>query len=146
MVIIKTHENLYKNVNENMFSFTFLCKILCICNFGIFVPIFMKLSPKCRTKELGMNMVCTIFGSFCSFLNWEGADIWPQIRPRKIPGHALTHSLTASSEPLAQIKNIFQQIFLLKPQFTKIAQNVLLLPNKMAARAKNRKLEDPDEM
>ena len=44
----------------------------------------MKFSPKCRTKKLGM--IYTILGSFCSFLNWEGADIWPRIRPRKIPG------------------------------------------------------------
>ena len=43
----------------------------------------MKFSPKCRTKILGM--MYTILGSFCSFLNWEGADIRPQIRPRKIP-------------------------------------------------------------
>ena len=24
--------------------------------------------------------------SFFSFLNWEGAEYWPKIRPRKIPG------------------------------------------------------------
>ena len=43
----------------------------------------MKLSSKCRTKKLGM--IFTILGKFCSFLTWEGAYIWPQIRPRKIP-------------------------------------------------------------
>ena len=43
----------------------------------------MKLSPKCRTKKLGM--MYTIYGSFCSFLNWDGADVRPQIRPRNIP-------------------------------------------------------------
>ena len=43
----------------------------------------MKFSPNCRTKKL--VMIYTILGSFCSFLNWEGADIQPQIRPRKIP-------------------------------------------------------------
>ena len=32
-----------------------------------------------------MGMINTIWGSFCSFLNWEGADIWPLIRPKKIP-------------------------------------------------------------
>ena len=42
----------------------------------------MKFPPKCRTKKLGM--VYTILGIFRSFLNWEGADIHPQIRPRKI--------------------------------------------------------------
>ena len=42
----------------------------------------MKFSPKCRTKKFGI--IYTILGSFCSFLNWEGAVIWPQIRPRKI--------------------------------------------------------------
>ena len=45
----------------------------------------MNCSPKCRTKKLGM--IYTILGRFCSFfLNWEGADIRLQIRPRKIPG------------------------------------------------------------
>ena len=44
----------------------------------------MKFSPKCRTKKLGM--IYTILGSFCSFSNWEGANIRPQIRLRKIPG------------------------------------------------------------
>ena len=43
----------------------------------------MKFSRKCRTKKLGM--IYTILGSFCSFLNWEGTYIWPQIRPWKIP-------------------------------------------------------------
>ena len=62
-------------LNESMFSFTFLCKFSCICNFAIFVRIFIKFSPKCRTKKLG---------SFCSFFNWEGANVLPQIRPRKI--------------------------------------------------------------
>ena len=83
MPFIKTHENLHKNVNENMFSFTFLCKFPCSCNFAIFVRIFMKFSPKCRTKKLGM--ICTILGSFCSLLNPEGGNIWPKIRPGKIP-------------------------------------------------------------
>ena len=45
---IKMQENLYKNVNENMFSFTLLCKFSYTCNFAIFVQIFMKFSPKCR--------------------------------------------------------------------------------------------------
>ena len=68
-----------KNVNENMLSFTFLCNFSRICNFAVFVWIFMKFLLKCRTKKLGM--VYTILGSFCSFLNWEGAYIRPQIRP-----------------------------------------------------------------
>ena len=29
-------------MNENMFSFTFLCKFSCICNFSTFVQIFMR--------------------------------------------------------------------------------------------------------
>ena len=36
----------------------------------------MKLSPKVRTKKLGI--IYTIFGSFCSFLFLVGADIQPQ--------------------------------------------------------------------
>ena len=43
----------------------------------------MKFPTKCRTKKLGMKN--TILGSFCSCLNWEGANIRPQIRPRKTP-------------------------------------------------------------
>ena len=62
---IKINENLHKNVNENMFSFTFLFKFSLICNFAIFGQIFMKFSPKCRTRKLGM--INTILGSFCSF-------------------------------------------------------------------------------
>ena len=42
----------------------------------------MKFLPRYRTKKLGI--IYTIFGSFYSFLNWEGADIRSQIRPRKI--------------------------------------------------------------
>ena len=47
----------------------------------------MNFPLKCRTKQLGM--LYTILGIFCSFLNWKRADIWPQIRLRKIPmlGH-----------------------------------------------------------
>ena len=43
----------------------------------------MKFSPNYRTKKLGM--IYTILGFFCSFFNWEGADIQPQMRPREIP-------------------------------------------------------------
>ena len=39
----------------------------------------MKFPTKCRTMKL--VMIYTILGSFCSFLNWEGAQNWP----RKIP-------------------------------------------------------------
>ena len=46
MPFIKTH------VNENMFS--------CICNFAILFWIFMKFSPKCRTKVLGMGIFLLI--------------------------------------------------------------------------------------
>ena len=80
---IKTHENLYENVNDNMFSFTFLCKFSCILTLLFFVRIFMIFLPKCRTKRSGM--IYTILESFCLFLNWERADIWPQIMSRKIP-------------------------------------------------------------
>ena len=50
---------------------------------AIFVLVFMKFSPKCRTKKFGM--IYSILGNFCLFVNWEGADIRPQIRLRKIP-------------------------------------------------------------
>ena len=81
--IIKTHENLHKNVNENMFSFTFFCKFSCIGNFGIIVWIFVKFPPKFNKKKLGM--IYSTKGSLCSFVNWEGDGIRRQIRPRKIP-------------------------------------------------------------
>ena len=32
-----------------------------------------------------MGMIYTILGSFLLIFEWEGAVIWPQIRPRKIP-------------------------------------------------------------
>ena len=83
----KTHENLHKNVNENMFSyenmfsFTFYANFLASVTF-LFVWIFVKFSPKSRTKKLGM--IYTVLGCFCSFLNWKGAYIQPQIRSMKI--------------------------------------------------------------
>ena len=39
-----------------------LYKFSCICNFAIFVQIFMKFPPKCRIMKLGM--IFTIFGMF----------------------------------------------------------------------------------
>ena len=74
MPTIKTHEKLRKNVNEN---------------FRIFLRIFMKFSAKFRTKK--MRIIYTILSSFCSFLNWEGADMGPQIRPRKIPDYYIDY-------------------------------------------------------
>ena len=78
MSIIKTRENLYKNVNENTFSFTFLCKISCICNFGIFVWIFMKFLRICRTKKLGMINMYIILGSFYLFFVGKGPIFGPK--------------------------------------------------------------------
>ena len=68
----KNYEKFHKIMNENMFSFTFLCIFSCICKFGIFVCFFMKFSPKCRTKKLGM--IYTILGNFCLFL--AGLSLW----------------------------------------------------------------------
>ena len=62
--VIITHQNV--NVN--------------ICNFPIFGPIFMKVSPKSR-----LGIFFTVLGSFGSIYSWEGADNRPQIRHRKIP-------------------------------------------------------------
>ena len=53
------------------------------CNMAIFGRMFMKFSLMGRTSELGMFYA--ILGSFYSFFSWEGADIRPQIRLRKIP-------------------------------------------------------------
>ena len=75
----KNSEKLHKNVNKNMFPFTFLCNFhASVKFFGIFVPIFMEFSPKSRTKKLGM--IYTILESIFSFLNWEGADIRSQMK------------------------------------------------------------------
>ena len=41
--------------------------------FGIFDWIFMKFSPNCRAKKLGIIYI--ILGSFGSFFNWEEAVI-----------------------------------------------------------------------
>ena len=81
-----TQENLYKNVKENYENVVFihiLCKFSCICNFAIFVRIFINFSPKCRSKKLGM--IYTILGNFAHFFNWERADIRLPIRHKKIP-------------------------------------------------------------
>ena len=51
--------------------------------FSIFYRTVMKFSLKYKTNKFGM--IYTILGNFCSFLNWEGAVIQPQIRPRNIP-------------------------------------------------------------
>ena len=65
------------------------CVNIDICNFADwsnfwsdFHEIFIKLYS---AKRLGM--LFTILRSFCSFLDWEGTDTQPQIRPRKISGH-----------------------------------------------------------
>ena len=65
-----------KKVNENMFSFTFLCKFSLICNFAIFAWIFMKFPPKCRTKKLGM--IYTILGHLAHFLIGMGPIFGPK--------------------------------------------------------------------
>ena len=83
-----------------MFSFTFLCKFSCICNFAIFVQIFMKFAPKCRTNKLWM--IYTILGSFHTFFNWERADTRPQIRPRKIPVYE-DHGITVGPTELLSL-------------------------------------------
>ena len=50
---------------------------------AIFVGIFMKFLPKCRTKKLRIKI--HHFGKFLLILNWESTVIRPQIRLRKIP-------------------------------------------------------------
>ena len=58
-------------------------------------PIFMNYSPNCISKKLGMTNI--ILESFCSFFNWDGANIQAKIRPRKtigiciLQGHAVAH-------------------------------------------------------
>ena len=55
-----------------------------LCYFAAYAMIFMKFSPKCRaTYEF--EILITILGSFCSFLNSKGVYIGPQNRSRKIP-------------------------------------------------------------
>ena len=76
--------------------------------------IFMKFSPKCRTKKLGM---ITPFWEVFALLNWERAIIRPQIRPRKIPVSSLPHCVTEpgrSSQMLDTIKYNGSLIFVLR--------------------------------
>ena len=74
-----------------------------------------RLLIKCKTKKLGM--IYTILGCFCSFFNWEGADILPQIRPRKSPASQPLHTDLDSLCTQILINNIFMRkivnIFLL---------------------------------
>ena len=93
-----------------MFSFTFLCKFSCICDFAIFVRIFMKFSPKCRSKKLGM--IYTILGSFCSFFNWKRADIRPKIWPRKIPVIRMPISATWTLFINQNLHEVMKEIYL----------------------------------
>ena len=65
---------------KTCFIHIFMQIFMLLCYFCF--RIFMKFSSKCRTKKLGM--IYTIFGSFCLFYNWDGANIRPKIRPRKI--------------------------------------------------------------
>ena len=59
------------------------CENIITCNFANFGPIFTKFAPKCKPTESGR--LFTILGSFCSFLDWKGADIRPKNWPRKVP-------------------------------------------------------------
>ena len=45
----------------------------CICNFSIFVKIFLKFSPKCRTKKLG---IIYTFGKFLLHYELERGSIF----------------------------------------------------------------------
>ena len=68
-----------------------------ILNFAILVQIS-------KTKQLGM--IYTILGSFCSFFNWEGTDIRPKIRHRKIPGNEFCFSeVHEVMRPMASVEN-----------------------------------------
>ena len=49
-----------------------------------FCSDFHEIFTKIKSLIFG-NDIHSFLGSFCSFLNWEGGDIWLQIRPRKIP-------------------------------------------------------------
>ena len=69
----------------------------------------MKFSLKCRAKKLGM--IYAILGSFCSFLNWEGADIQPQIRHRKIPDTVLMRLINKKIITILHSKYLLIWIF-----------------------------------
>ena len=73
-------------------------QIFMLSNFAILVLIFMNVSPKCRTKELGI--IYSILGSFCSFFNWEGADIRPK--------SGLGKSLVSNSLDLDQVNHFVE--------------------------------------
>ena len=118
LYFIKPQENLYKTVNKNMFSFTFSCKFSCICNFAIFVRIFMKFSPKCRTNKFGM--IYTILGSFSSFFNWKRADILELLRVPEysdIPGSEYKIEYEYLSLPKSLDRVLFFFFFFYLPFF-----------------------------
>ena len=81
-------------INISVIALTFIiaqkymhqCVNVNICNFAIFGPIFMKFSSNCI--ELRDWECYSLFWEvFAHFLDKEGTDIRPQIRPRKISGH-----------------------------------------------------------
>ena len=84
----------------------------------------MKFSQKCRTEKLGV--IYTILGSFCLFLNWEVADIWPQIRLRKLPDifqddfHSVKQfgSRSGPTEQFAKVIGRQQKLPLARKEFT----------------------------
>ena len=64
----------------------------------------MKFSPKCRSKK--WVMIYTILGRFCSFLNKDGANNWPQIMSRKTPGSMCAYKIvngTVNSKVFARV-------------------------------------------
>ena len=78
---IITHEKLHKNVNENMFSFTFLCKFSCICNFAFFVRIFMKFSPNVELRN--WELYTPFWAVFAYFIIGKGLIFGPKSGLRK---------------------------------------------------------------
>ena len=58
---LKTQEKLHKNVNENMFSFTFYANFHASLTSGFFVLIFMKLLSKCGNDIHHFGKVLLVF-------------------------------------------------------------------------------------
>ena len=75
------------------------------CNFGIFLRIFMKFSPKCRTKKWELST--PLWECFCSFFIFF--FIQPQIRPRKIPVFRPNGHLIPTNYILVYMFNSFQE-------------------------------------
>ena len=110
---MKTHEKLHK---YSHFYANFHASVS-----GVFDWIFIKFSRKCRTMK--SRMINFIVKNFCSFFNWEGAIIRPQISPRKIPG-SWVNGAASLNACLKQVCLVFLKNGQIKGVFKKVSAHL----------------------